>query len=74
MWNAVTNLECATIKVPFYVTLPCFQLGVKFFGSQISYAACLKDSSTQKIERESISVKYTQFSGTTQEEKHMKAA
>lgn len=74
MWNAVINLEYATIKVPFYVTLPCFQSGLTFFGSQISYTVCLKDSSTQKIERESISVKYTQFSGTTQEEEHMKAA
>lgn len=74
MWNAVINLECAALKVPFYVTLPCFQSGLTFFGSQISYTVCLKDSSTQKIERESISVKYTQLSGTTQEEEHMKAA
>lgn len=60
------------IKVPFYVTPACFQSWLTFFGSQISYTVCLKDSSIQKIER--ISVKYTQFSETTQEEENMKAA
>lgn len=45
-----------------------------FWISDFLYIACLKESSTQKIERENISVKYTHFSGTTQEEKHMKAA
>lgn len=68
-------LECATIKVPFYVTLPCFQSGLKFFWiSDFLYIGCLKESSTQKIERASISVKYIQNSETTQEEKHMKPA